>query len=330
MSTKNFVKPFRWCFIGCGKLANKVARRIIKSGRHEIVSVYSRSFDKCSKFAKKFKATAYKTAEEAMCAEGVDGVYIVTPHNSHAEYSRLAVRLKKAVLCEKPFAVDAESAKEVIALAQEQGVYIAEAMWTWFAPVANKVKEWLDNGEFGEVKSVRAKWHIPGSYAPRVTDPNTAGGALLDIGVYAVTYAYRLFGKPEKVECNGTVKRGIDLCEEIKLIYPETVFSSSISIKRLDCLETLRIKGSKAKITLPFFHCANSVKLVRKQGKNEVFKGFGNYLNEFDRAAEEIKSGICESRFVSHKATVEVMEILDECRRQLNLVYPFERGNKNG
>lgn len=322
-------KPFRWCFIGCGKLANKIARRIIRSGRHEIVSVYSRSLDKCGRFAKKYKAAAYGSAEAAMCAEGVDGVYIVTPHNSHAEYSLLALRLNKPVLCEKPFATDADSAKAVLTLAKQKGVYIAEAMWTWFAPVANKVKEWLDAGEFGKVETAHAKWHIPGSYAARVTDPNRAGGALLDIGVYAVTYAYRLFGKPQSIECKGCVKRGIDLCEDIKFTYPTgTVFTSSISIKRLDCLEKLRINGSKAKITLPFFHCANKVKLVRKHGKSEVFKGFGNYLNEFDLAAEEIKSGISESAFVSHKSTVEVMEILDECRKQLNLVYPFERAGE--
>lgn len=319
------MQPFKWCFIGSGKLANKVARQIIKSGRHEIVSVYSRNSARCSAFAKKYGAIACNSAEEAINAKGVDGVYIVTPHNSHFEYSKLCIEAGKPTLCEKPFTVDAKSAKEVLALAEEKGVYIVEAMWTWFAPVANKVKEWLDFGEFGEVKRVTSKWHIPGNYAPRVTDPFRAGGALLDIGVYPVTYAYRLFGKPQKVECEGTVKNGIDLSEEIKFIYSSGMeFTSSVSIKRLDCIESLKIEGSKAKINLAFFHCANRVKLKRLKDKSEVFSGNGSYLNEFDVVAKEITSGLKESNYVPHKSTIEVMELMDECRKQLNLVYPFE------
>ena len=290
-----------------------------------MLSVYSRNFERCSAFAKKFGACAFKSAKEAINAECVDGVYIVTPHNSHYEYSMLSIEAGKPVLCEKPFTVDCSSAREVFDFAKERGIYIAEAMWTWFSPVANKVKEWLTLGEFGEVKRAFAKWHIPGNYAPRVTDPNTAGGALLDIGVYPATYAYRLFGKPQKIECAGTVKNGIDLCEDFKFIYSSGMeFSASVSIKRLDCIERLKIEGSKAKISLPFFHCAGKVKLIRKGAKNQTFRGNGSYLNEFDVVAKEIKEGLKESRLVPFKSTIEVMELLDESRRQLNLVYPFE------
>ncbi len=319
-------EAFNWCFIGSGRLAKKVARSIIKSGRHKIVSVYSRRFDKCAEFAEKFGSTAYGSALEAVNADGVDGVYIVTPHDSHYKYCILSVQSGKAVLCEKPFTVDFGSANEIFALAEEKKVYVAEAMWTWFAPVANKIKEWLDNGEFGEIQSASAKWRLPFGYAPRVTDPNRAGGALLDIGVYSVAYAYRLFGKPIKIECKGKVSRGIDRNEHIRLEFSTgAVFTASISIGGLDIIEKLKITGSKAKITLPFFHCANKVKLVRKNGKNKVYYGRGDYLNEFDTVACEIKSGITESRFVSRKDTLDIMEILDECRRQLNLVYPFEK-----
>ena len=319
-------KTFNWCFIGSGRLAKKVARIIIKSGRHKIVSVYSRRFDKCEKKEKKYGAVAYGSASEAVNADGVDGVYIVTPHDSHYEYCRLAVQSGKPVLCEKPFTVDFGSANEVFALAEEKKVYVAEAMWTWFAPVANKIKEWLDNGEFGEIKSASAKWRLPFGYAPRVTDPNRAGGALLDIGVYSVAYAYRLFGKPVKIDCKGKVAGGIDWNERIRFEFSSgAVFTASISIGGFDIIEKLKIVGSKAKITLPFFHCAEKVKLVRNGGKREVFSGGGGYLKEFDTVAGEIKSGLTESRFVSRKSTLDIMELLDECRKQLKLVYPFEK-----
>lgn len=317
---------FGWCFIGCGTLAKKVAKQIIGSGRHKIVSVYSRSFDRCSGFARKYGATAYRTAEEAICAEGVDGVYVVTPHNSHFVYSKLAAELGKPVLCEKSFTTDAMQAKELIALAESKNVYVAEAMWTWFAPVANQIKRWLDGGEFGKINRFVLRCMLPTFlYAKRVTDPNAAGGALLDMGVYPITYIYRLFGKPDNVVCRGNVSKGIDLGETVQLGYPSgESYSATIAINRFG-FEKLVIEGEKAKVKLGFFHNANKVKLIRKNGKSEYCSGDGSYLNEFDIVSSEIRAGLTESRLAPHKATIEVMEIMDECRKQMKLKYPFEK-----
>ncbi|MBP1585653.1 MAG: Gfo/Idh/MocA family oxidoreductase [Lachnospiraceae bacterium] len=131
---------FRWCFIGCGTLAKIVAEQLNASGRHEIVSVYARRFEASTEFANTFGGKAYKTAEEAISADDVDGVYIVTPHRSHAEYSKIAINLGKPVLCEKPFTINLKETREVIDLAREKGVYITEAMWTWFSPVGARIK----------------------------------------------------------------------------------------------------------------------------------------------------------------------------------------------
>lgn len=143
---------FGWCFIGCGTLAKQVAKQITESGRHKIVSVYSRNIEKSGKFAGQYGASACNSAEDAIAMEGVEGVYVVTPHNSHYMYTKLALKLGKPVLCEKPFTVSAAQTRELITLAREKRLYLAEAMWTWFAPVANQVKIWLDNGEFGQIQ----------------------------------------------------------------------------------------------------------------------------------------------------------------------------------
>ena len=318
---------FGWCFIGCGTLAKQVAKQITKSGRHKIVSVYSRSYEKCACFADKYGAKACHTAEEAITTDGVEGVYIVTPHNSHFAYAKQALELGKPVLCEKAFTITAAQAKELTALAKEKKLYLAEAMWTWFAPVANQVKQWLEQGEFGEIRRLVLDCRVNSkNYAPRVTDPNAAGGALLDMGVYAITYLYRLFGKPTEIKCTGNVFGGIDWDEEVMLTFPSgETYSTSISIRYARIFGKLLIEGTKAKIKIIPFHCANRVKLIRKGGKNEVFSGSGNYLNEFNIAASEIREGLTESRFVPHKATIDIMEIMDECRRQMKLVYPFEK-----
>ena len=324
MSTE---KVFRWCFIGTGTLAGKVAKEITASGRHRVVSAYSRRLEKCREFAEQFGAEAYAAAKEAITAPEVDAVYVVTPHNSHYEYVKLALELGKSVLCEKPFTTDAKLAEELIDIAQERGIYLAEAMWTWFSPVANQVKRWLDAGEFGDITNVVANYQMNSKgYAPRVTDPTRAGGALLDVGVYPIAYLYRLFGYPTDIKCVGVIDKGIDLSEDVTMTFPDgSCYTASASIVDYKGLEKIKIVGTKACITIRFFHMAKKVTLRRKTGKNEVFRGNGSITNEFDRVAEEIRSGRKESVFVPHKATLDVMRIMDECRRQMNLVYPFEK-----
>ena len=322
----NTEKTFGWCFIGAGNLAHDVADQITRSGRHRVVSVYTRSHSRSCEFAEKYGANACMNAEDAINAPNVDAVYVVTPHNSHYEYTKLALELGKSVLCEKPFTTDAEKAEELIALAKEKKLYLAEAMWTWFAPTANKVKEWLDGGEFGDIENVSVSYrcNISG-YASRLTDPDRAGGALLDIGVYPITYLYRLFGKPTSIACSGVLEDGVDMGEDVTMTFGDMrTYTASICMNDKNGTERLAVEGTKAMISLPFFHCTNVVTLERRDGTKEHFSGDGSMLNEFDIVVSEIREGLAESRFVPHKSTLDVMHIMDECRRQLGLVYPFE------
>ena len=318
---------FNWCFIGAGTLANTAAKEILPSGRHRIAAVYTRNGQKCRDFAGKYGGTPYDSAEAAICAPDVDGVYIVTPHTSHYQYAKLALSMGRPVLCEKPITVSAPEAAELFALAKEKRVYLAEAMWTWFSPVAQKVKQWYDAGELGELHYAEARYHIDSRrYAARCTDPNLAGGALLDVGIYPITYLYRLFGRPEAIRCTGRLEGGIDLCEDVVMSFSNGLTcTASISMCDFKGLERVRLGGSKGRVKYYFFHAAKRVKLIRKGGRNEVFQADGSYLNEFDAAAGEIRHGLTQSLLVPPRATTDVMEILDECRRQMGLVYPFER-----
>ena len=318
---------FRWCFIGTGTLANTVAKDILPSKRHALATVYTRRFEKARAFAEQFGGKPYDNAEAAISDPDVDGVYVVTPHNSHYEYVKLALNLGKPVLCEKAFTVDAAQTRELIELSREKDLYLAEAMWTWFGPVAQQVKRWMDAGEFGDVHRVVANFHMNSkNYAPRVADPNMAGGARLDVGVYPITYLYRLFGKPVGVKCTGRLANGVDMSEDVELTFENgRTFTASASIDDYKGLERFSIAGDKAKAGMWFFHMARKVKLTRRQGPSEVFTGDGGYLNEFDCVAGEIREGLRESRLVPLQCTLDVMEIMDECRRQMGLVYPFEK-----
>lgn len=319
------MEKFRWAYIGSGNIANSTAREIVK-GNHKIVSVYGRSIDKVKAFAEKYGAEAYDDFEKAVSRVDVDGVYIATPHTSHLDYAIRAMKMGKSVLCEKPVGVTAKEAEEMIAVAKSENVYFCEAMWTWFSNVALTVKEWVKNNEIGDITDVTINYAFPGILMPktsRVLTPETAGGAILDIGIYPITYCYNLFGVPKGITCSGEIKNGIDVAETVVLEYDGFKCTLNMSLCKLK--ENCIIKGTKGTITLPtFFHMASKA-ILKNEHKKQVFKGKTDYLTEFTAVANEIKQGKTESDFIPFDATIACLKIIDECRRQMNLVYPFEK-----
>ena len=149
----------------------------------------------------------------------------------------------------------------------------------------------------------------------------TAGGALLDIGIYPITYCYNLFGYPDKITCEGEIRDGIDVNEKITLTYGDTVCELYISFEYLK--EMLSLNGTKGRIIIPAFHVSPYALLIGKKGIKFTF-GKTTYLNEFDRCADEIRQGKKESSYIPLETTLNCMKIMDECRRQMGLVYPFE------
>ena len=158
-----------------------------------------------------------------------------------------------------------------------------------------------------------------------VRDPKRAGGALLDITIYPVTYAYRLWGIPQKIESRGIVKNGIDISEEIVFTYPDFKVNISASIADFKGFEKMSIKGENGEIKATLYHAMNGVTFKKSMFKKETFKGNGpkmnSYLDEFDTVAKEICEGLKESRMVPLKATSDVMHLLDEIREQIGLNY---------
>lgn len=318
------MSKFRWAYIGNGNIAASTARSIEK-GNHTITAVYGRNEEKARAFAKKHKATAYTSFEDCVTADDVDAVYIATPHTSHIDYAIRAMKLGKPVLCEKPVGINLGEVEAMINASKELDVYYCEAMWTWFSKVAMKVKKWVQDGEIGEVTDVIIDYAFPGvmmSKNSRVLTPSTAGGALLDIGIYPITYCYNIFGVPDKIECNGTLKNGIDIAETVVLYYGNMKCTLNMSLCYLK--EGCKITGTKGSIDIPMFHMAS--RAVMKVGKKrKVCRGKTNYLIEFTHVADEIKVGKKESDFIPFESTLATMRIMDECRRQMGLVYPSEQ-----
>ena len=215
------MEKFRWAYIGSGNIANSTARDILR-GEHEIVSVYGRNKEKSKDFAEKYSAKSFDDFDSAVNRADVDGVYIATPHTSHVDYAVRAMKLGKPVLCEKPVGVTVADVDTLVNTAKAENIYFCEAMWTWFSDVALTVKKWVQSGEIGDVTDVTINYAFPGimmSKNSRVLLPETAGGALLDIGIYPITYCYNLFGFPKDIVCRGRLKNGIDISETVTLKY---------------------------------------------------------------------------------------------------------------
>ena len=316
---------FNWVYIGNGGIAKSTSMSIEK-GEHKIVAVYGRNFEKASEFAKSHGAAVYKTAAEAMAHVGADAVYIATPHTAHIQYVLEALKMKMPVLCEKPVGVCVDDVDKMTECAKENNTYFCEAMWTWFSDVALTVKKWVQSGEIGEVKKVTINYYFPGLLKPktsRVRNPQTAGGALLDVGIYPITYCYNIFGYPDEIKCEGKIKDGIDISETVILRYGDMECVLKVGLNGLK--ENCIIEGTKGKIELPvFFHMSPIANLKNENGK-QTFNGSTSYLNEFNCVAREIRKGKKESDYIPFKATRDCMRIMDECRKQMNLVYPFEK-----
>lgn len=318
------MEKFHWCFIGVGGLANTVAKQIIGTGRHEIVSCYRRNKEKNEAWAKKYGSKAYDSAAEAIKDPRVDAVYVVTPHSEHFKYAKLALELGKPVLVEKSFTANKKQAEELIAFAKEKNLYLCEAMWTFFPSPMRTVMDWINDGKIGQPKNAESYFLVYNKNSPRVVDPARAGGAILDLGVYPITINYKMFGMPKEIRCNGIVKNGVDYQERVEMVYDGFSAFANARINSLPYINKAVFAGENGTITVSEAHKAKKAVLKNKDGK-VVIKGEGKYINEFDTVAKEIKEGKKESEYISFKSTLDVMSIMDECRRQMNLIYPFEK-----
>lgn len=312
---------FGWAFFGCRNIAVQVADELMSEKDMRIASCHNRTHAQAEAFAAKYGCRAVPEAERAL--DGVQAAYIAVTANKHFDYIRFCLERGVPVLCEKPFTVNLKEAEEAFALAREKGVYLAEAMWTWFNDTALAVRARLREGAIGTVKKVTAKYAERYIDIPRFTSPELVGGAVMDIGVYPLRYCYELFGMPRGLSCRGEVRGGIDVTEEVELDYGG--FSAKLYISIEDPQgEEFVIEGTEGAIRIPYFHCAREAFISGRREEHFTDDSL-KYAVEFRRAAEEIAAGRTESAFCPPKSTLDTMRLLDECRRQLGVVYPSEK-----
>lgn len=316
------VEKFRWAFIGSGGIAQKVAKQILGSKRHSIVSVYSRNYKNASKFASSVGAAAFETIEEAVAREDVDGVYICNANGAHFACGMAALKAGKPTVIEKPFTLNAKDAETLFTTAKQQKVYLAEAMWTWYNPVARQVKKWIDDGHIGKIIDIDYKFELNLLFfkkkKERLLSREPGSGALYDLGVYPIAYACRLLGMPMHVRGVNRYQSGIDVGNEIVMNYPENVGCHiTVAIDRLRG-ENAVIAGEKGTIIVPAAHAAKKAYMLLDDGRKKKVKGGGNYIYEFDEIAREIREGLLTSELVPFDMTIDVLQVIGTIRATCN------------
>jgi predicted dehydrogenase len=330
MSDISEPQPLRWGIAATGKIAASMCAALQTLPGAEVVAVGSRSRGAADAFARRFDiARAHGSYEELWADADVDVVYIASPHSHHHAMTIAALDAGKHVLCEKAFAVNAAQAREMVDAAARNDRFLMEAMWTWFIPAVVDIRQRVLDGEIGELKVVEANFAIP------VTDPDgrhrridLAGGAMLDIGIYPISFARFLAGDPVEAKVSGTLgETGVDATVGGVVSFAGGalgVFHTS-----LDMLGSLgaSVYGTLGRIDVdaPFWYPTGFT--VRLAGEEPVHVDMANQglAHEAAHAMERIRDGHRESDVIPLAVTVSTMELLDDIRAQLGVVYPEER-----
>ncbi|MCY3796269.1 MAG: Gfo/Idh/MocA family oxidoreductase [Chloroflexi bacterium] len=325
-------EKIRWGLIGLGSIARRFGSCFQYAAGAEIYAVASRSQENADAFGAEFGATKRYSSYEALVKDpNVDVVYIGTPHNFHRAHTLLSLNAGKPVLCEKPFAVNAAEAREMIERAREKNLFLMDAFWTRYFPAMVKLRELLADKAIGDVMLVTADFGFRGSVAPerRHFNLDLAGGALLDIGSYCIQFASMVYRKqPVDIASQCTLgSTGVDELSTLLFKYSDYEMALLTSSIRLSTPHEARVMGTDGYITIPEFWHPSELTLTRPGQKPETYSfphdGEG-FQFEIMEVSECIRAGLTESAVYPLDETLAIMETLDQIRASWGLRYPFE------
>ncbi len=325
-------EPIRWGILGTGNIAHQFARGLADTPDATLVAVGSRSIDTANTFADEFDVERrHPTYEELADDDGVDAVYVSTPHPFHRDNSILLLEHGKAVICEKPFTINAGDAKAVIDVARQRDVFLMEAMWTRYLPAVVRARELIAEGAIGDVRLVQADFGFRAGINPegRLFNLALGGGALLDVGIYVISMASMILGpRPSRVASTTQIgETGVDEQSAFLLQYPGGELAVLSCAVRTGTAVEARVFGTEGSILLhgPFFKCGA---LTVKRGGEEEHIDLPLEGNGYNYEAAEVgrclRVGLKESDIMPLDETLVLMELMDSIRAQWGLSYPME------
>jgi len=313
------IEPLNWGLIGTGRIAETFAAdlRLTDSGR--IAAVGSRQMDSANRFADRFDIPNRHASYEALVADpGVEVVYVATPHPLHHSGALLALRAGKSVLVEKPFTMNAGEAHELVATARADGLFLMEAMWTRFLPHIAEIRRLLAEGALGEIVMVTAdhgQW-FPQDRDSRLFAPELGGGALLDLGVYPVSFASMVLGKPDRIAALiEPTFTGVDGQASMLFGYSSGAQAALTCTLAAKSPTRAAIVGTDARIEVDGdFYAPTSFSLISRTGERTRFdtphEGRG-LRHQADEVARCLRQGLLESPLMPLDESVSIMQTMD-------------------
>ena len=324
--------PIRWGILATGWIASEFTKDLVLTG-HAVQAVGSRNLESAQTFADRFGIpTAHGSYEELAADPDVDIVYVSTPHAFHAENAILMLNAGKHVLVEKPFTLNAAQAREIVDLAASKGLLVLEAMWTRFLPHVVRIREIITEGTLGELRQFDAdhRQKAPTDPRHRMNALDLGGGALLDLGIYPISFAAHLFGTPESVLASARFQEG-GADSQVATIFRYADGQLATSISALDTLgpNVASIVGTEGRIDIDsVWYSPTTFRVLNSTGDvvesyDQPVEGRGMQF-QADEAERLIRAGELASPILSPEESVSIMATMDEIRRQIGLVYPGE------
>lgn len=324
-------KTYNWAILGCGKIARKFSSDLKLLPNARLYATASRDLNRASEFAETFGfEKAYGNYKEMVADPKVDIVYIATPHSFHREHAILCMNHKKAVLCEKAFAINSREVKEMIECARKNKTFLMEAFWTRFQPSFQKALEIIRSGELGQLKIVRSDFafNSPKDPVKRLYNVDLGGGSLLDIGIYPVFVSLITLGKPSQIKTMAEFSStGIEETIMMSFRYPGGEMASLISsFASYSSIQTeFYCEHGYLRLNKRWFTPTQVI--VWKEGEegekilmSEPVAGLG-YNLEAAHVMECLDVGKTESDLMPLSFSLNLMELLDQVRRDAEIVF---------
>lgn len=323
------MKKYNWGVIGCGVIANQLAQALERKGR-KLYGIANRTHSKAVEFAKKYGVDkVYNNIDEIFEDGDIDIIYISTPHNTHIEFLRKALKSKKHVLCEKSITLNSQELDEAINLAKENDVILAEAMTLYHMPIYKELKSIVESGKLGELKLIQMNF---GSYkeydmSNRFFNRNLAGGAMLDIGVYALSFI-RWFMSSTPIEILSQVKfapTGVDEQASILLKNKEEEMATVILSLHAKQPKRGTIAYDKGYIEIFEYPRGEEATITyTESGEKEIIKA-GDTEKALDYEIEDMEKTITEGKnLMCLEFSKDVMDIMTKVRADWGMKYPEE------
>ncbi|MCI8495761.1 MAG: Gfo/Idh/MocA family oxidoreductase [Lachnospiraceae bacterium] len=321
----------KFAILAPGKIANSMAKAISGIEKIERYAVASRDQERADIFAKKWGFEKAYGSYEAMVEDPqVEFVYVASPHSHHYEHAKLCLEHGKHVLVEKAFTVNAQQAEELIRLSREKHLLLAEAIWTRYMPSRNMIDEILASGVLGKVTSLTANLGYILPHVERMQNPELAGGALLDLGVYPINFALMAFqGEVKEVHAAAVMSpKGVDWVNSMTFIFED----GKMAVLHSDMLaQTDRqgvISGDKGYLEVQNINNCEEIRVFDLDRKMTACYQVPEQINGYEYEAlsciKAIEEGKVECPEMPHSETLRVMKLLDGIRRQWGMVFPCE------